>query len=140
MNYAAIRFALLILLSTAIITPASAEDSNDSLAIRDVIDRQIAAFKVGDSDLAYSFTSPGIQQIFPTPGIFMQMVEQGYEPVYRPRSYAFMDHQMRGDEAVQLVDVVGPHGAAWVAVYSLRRADNGGWVITGCELKLGAGA
>ncbi|WP_436641508.1 DUF4864 domain-containing protein [Microbaculum sp. FT89] len=122
--------------------PVSAQQTGkDVTAIQDVIASQIAAFRAGDGSRAYSFASPGIQRIFPSPGVFMRMVEQGYEPVFRPRSFAFMEHQMVGaDDALQFVDVVGPDGAAWVAAYTLRRQPDGTWKITGCQLKPGVGA
>jgi Domain of unknown function (DUF4864) len=135
-----LRFLPALLLIAALERPALAQQDTSSAAITDVIERQIAAFRVGDSDLAYSFASEGIHRMFPTPGIFMQMVEQGYEPVYRPRSYTFMDQQVTGDEAIQLLDVIGPDGSAWIAVYTLKHDPDGTWKITGCQLKPGVGA
>ena len=122
--------------------PALAGDTNNSVpGVQDVIAGQIAAFRAGDSNLAYSFASPDIQRIFPTPGIFMRMVEQGYEPVFRPRSFAFIDQQKIGeDDVMQHVDVVGPDGSPWIATYTLRKQPDGTWKITGCQLRPGAGA
>jgi ketosteroid isomerase-like protein len=135
------RFMAGLLLLAALAGPsATMAQSDDTQAIQTVIANQIAAFRSGDSDMAYSFASPGIQHMFPTPGVFMQMVEHGYEPVYRPRSFSFLEQRVGGDEAVQLVDVVGPDGSAWIAIYTLRKQSDGGWKITGCTLKPGVGA
>jgi len=122
--------------------PVSVRASDDeTTAIQSVISNQIAAFRAGDGGKAYSFASPGIQRLFPSPGVFMRMVEQGYEPVYRPRSFSFIEQRLVGeDDAVQLVDVVGPDGSAWIATYALRRQPDGTWKITGCQLKPGVGA
>jgi len=137
-TFAQILLALL-LIATVPGTPF-AQTGGDGSAIQSVISNQIAAFRAGDSTRAYSYASPGIQRMFPSPGIFMQMVEQGYEPVFRPRSFAFIDQSLGGDEAVQFVDVVGPDGAAWIAMYTLERQTGGDWKITGCQLKPGVGA
>jgi hypothetical protein len=136
------RVLFAFLFVTTLSGPAAAEASGDDLsAIQEAIAGQIAAFRAGDSGRAYSFAAPTIKRIFPSPGVFMQMVEKGYEPVFRPRSFAFIEQQVIGaDDAMQVVDVVGPDGAPWTAVYSLRRQPDGTWKITGCQLKPGVGA
>ncbi len=136
------RLLFAFLFVTTLSGPAAAQGASDDLsAIQDTIAGQIAAFRAGDSGRAYSFAAPTIKRIFPSPGVFMQMVKKGYEPVFRPRSYAFIEQQVIGaDDAMQFVDVVGPDGAAWIAVYSLRRQPDGTWKITGCQLKPGVGA
>lgn len=132
--------SLALLMIAALAGLARAQQSSDGVAVQSVISNQIAAFRAGDGDRAYSYAAPRIRQMFPSPGIFMQMVEQGYEPVYRPRSFAFIDQQLGNDEAVQFVDLVGPDAAAWIAMYTLARQADGSWKITGCQLKPGVGA
>ena len=100
---------------------------------------EIAAFQAGDGERAYGHAAPAIKRLFPSVAIFMRMVEQGYEPVFRPKSFAFIDQQVGGDDAVQYVDLVGPDGAAWIAMYTLRRQPDGSWKITGCRLKPATG-
>ena len=128
--------AMLVLAS---LTNLRAEQETDSAAIQTVISDQIAAFQAGDGERAYGHAAPSIKRLFPTVGIFMQMVEQGYEPVFRPRSFAFIDQQVGSDDAVQYVDLVGPDGAAWIAMYTLKRQPDGSWKITGCRLKPATG-
>ena len=128
--------AMLVLAS---ITNLRAEQETDSAAIQTVISDQIAAFQAGDGERAYGHAAPSIKRLFPTVGIFMQMVEQGYEPVFRPRSFAFIDQQVGSYDAVQYVDLVGPDGAAWIAMYTLKRQPDGSWKITGCRLKPATG-
>ncbi len=140
-----IRFAagllFACLFAASLSSPAVAQETDDASAIRAVIAAQIAAFRAGDGTRAYSFASPAIRRIFPSPGVFMRMVEQGYEPVFRPRSFSFIEqHAIGADDAMQTLDVVGPDGSAWIAVYTLRRQPDGSWKITGCQLKPGVGA
>ncbi len=135
-RFLALAFAAFVL-STGI---ARAQADADGSAIQTVISNQIAAFRSGDGDLAYSFASPGIRRMFPSVDVFMRMVEQGYEPVFRPRSFSFLDQQVGDGRAIQTVDVVGPDGSAWIAMYTLERQPDGTWKITGCRLDPGVGA
>ena len=132
--------AVICLLAPAMTGALSARADDDAPAIQSVISSQISAFLSGDGELAYSYASPGIKRLFPSPQIFMQMVEQGYEPVFRPRSFAFTDLELNDDRALQLVDIVGPDGAPWTALYMLERQPDGSWRISGCQLKPGVGA
>ena len=135
-RFIALTFFALVL-STGI---GHAQDNAEGAVIQTVISNQIAAFRAGDGDRAYSFASPEIKSMFRSPGVFMKMVEQGYEPVFRPRSFSFLDQRLRDDEAVQIVDLVGPDGSPWIAMYTLERQSDGSWKITGCSLKPGVGA
>jgi len=134
---------LAVILVLAGLTSLRAEEATggptDTAAIQTVISDQIAAFRVGDGERAYGHAAPAIKRLFPSVAIFMRMVEQGYEPVFRPRSFAFIDQQIGGDDAVQYVDLVGPDGAAWIAMYTLKRQPDGSWKITGCRLKPATG-
>ncbi len=64
----------------------------------------------------------------------MAMVRQGYQPVYRPRSYSFGALQATGGEMMQAVDIVDADGALWTAVYTLAQQADGTWRITSCSL------
>lgn len=119
---------------------ASAEKNRDATDVQRIIADQIAAFAAGDSARAFAHAAPSIQMRFRTPAIFMRMVEQGYEPVFRPRSFAFADFTAEGNRALQMLEVVGPDGAFWVAVYTLEKQPDGTWRISGCYLRPGTGA
>ena len=104
-----------------------------------MIEQQIDAFKRDDAAGAYSFAAPGIQQIFPTAEIFMQMVRKGYQPVYRPRSYAFGELTEIEGKLVQPVQIVGPDEIPVTALYIMERQPDGSWKIGGCVLTRGPG-
>ena len=106
----------------------------DVQSIRDVIEQQIDAFKRDDATGAYSFAAPGIQKIFPSAEIFMQMVRQGYQPVYRPKSFAFEELTQIDGKLVQPVQVIGPDGVPVTALYIMERQSDGSWKIGGCVL------
>ena len=128
--------AVLIALSLALfasMTPANAQDS-DKASVQAVIASQIEAFLSDDAAGAYSHAAPTLKQVFPTPEAFVSMVREGYMPVYRPQSYAFGDYGLRGNTHIQSVNVIGPDGRFYVAVYTLMQAGDG-FVITGCYIK-----
>lgn len=124
------------LLALAPLVPAIAENLNDgdSAAIQSVIESQIQAFRADDGEAAYSYAAPSIKRMFPSPDIFMSMVRQGYQPVYRPRSYAFSPTREVNGVIFQEVAVIGPKGQPWTALYTLERQSDGMWKITGCQL------
>ena len=139
MMYPVTRFARLIAalaVAVGLALPATAEDigAGDSTAIHTIIQSQIDAFRQDDGAAAYGFASPTIQQIFPSVGVFMDMVRGGYQPVYRPRSVTFgpLADLPAGPE--QKVFLVGPDGNRYVALYTLQRQPDGTWKINGCVL------
>ncbi len=133
----ALRLALAAALALMLAPMAShAEELGpaDAAAIRQVIADQMAAFQRDDAAAAYAFASPGIKTIFPTPEVFMSMVRQGYQPVYRPRDVEFRGLTVEGGVITQDVFVVGPDGRPRIARYTMERQPDGSWKISGCYL------
>lgn len=124
--------ALAIILATAL--PAVADGAAPSPAIRSVIEGQIDAFRHGDGAAAYALAAPAIRQVFPSVDAFMGMVRRQYQPVYRPRSFAFGALLQSPNGPQQEVFVVGPDGTPWIALYTLQRQPDGTWKINGCVL------
>lgn len=114
--------------------PAAAQSGTDRAAVQSVIEQQIQAFLRDDAATAYSFASPGIRAAFPTEDIFMQMVQQGYPQVYRPRSYEFGELIAKDGRLEQTVDLVDADGVFWTALYTLERQPDGSWKITSCSI------
>jgi hypothetical protein len=126
---------LLALLAVLIGGPARAQTSDaDALAIRQVIESQMAAFQKDDGARAYSFASPTIQKKFVNADIFMEMVRTGYAAVYRPRDVEFRTLRLENGRLFQEVFVVGPDGHPTVAIYEMQRQPDGTWRINGCWL------
>ena len=119
-------------------TRAGAEDPRlsaaDREAIQAVVAQQLEAFQRDDEVAAFSYASPAIQAQFKTPGDFMRMVREAYEPVYRPRFTFFLEALVVNVQVIQPVQVVGPDGALLVAWYVIERQPDGTWRISGCVL------
>jgi Domain of unknown function (DUF4864) len=134
----AARF-LAFLLLMVLAVPAGAQDAGvsdqDRAAIRDVIGKQVEAFRHDDGDAAFGLASPTIQHMFGTAETFMDMVRQGYQPVYRPRVFDFAEVVELNGQPTQKVHVIGPDGRPVNAFYPMTRLPDGTWRIDGCFLQ-----
>ena len=128
-------FAVLALLAMPVAAVAQAQSGADRTAFERIISEQIDAFRADDGVRAYSYASPAIQQIFPTPEQFMAMVRNGYQPVYRPQSFRFGEAGTdQAGRPIQRVNILGPDGQSYEAVYTMERQPDGTWKINGCAL------
>src|SRR3979411_1693419 len=81
-----------------------------------------------------SLARPAIKGIFPQAEIFMLMVQQGYAPVYRHKSFEFGEARVADGTIGQRVHIIDANGEAWEALYTLERQPDGSLKITGCSL------
>ena len=135
-----LRFVALIGLLlglTAGAAPAMAQDLSeaDRSAIRDTIQRQVEAFRRDDGEAAFGLASPSIQGMFGSSETFMDMVRQGYRPVYRPQVFDFTEIVTLNGQVTQKVHVVGPDGRPVTAFYPMTRLPDGTWRVNGCILQ-----
>ena len=130
-------FALLgTMLALALPAPAQAQVSPaDQTAIRGVIEGQVEAFRRDDGAAAFGYASPGIQGMFGTAETFMDMVRQGYRPVYRPQVFEFREIVTLQGMVTQKVHVIGPDGRPVTAFYPMTQQPDGSWRIEGCYLQ-----
>ena len=132
------RVLALLALVLGLVAAAQAQQpalsADDRAAIRDTIQGQIEAFRRDDGEAAFGFASPMIQGMFGKPDVFMEMVRQGYPPVYRPRVFDFREIVDLHGQVAQKVHVVGPDGRPVTAVYPMTQLPDGSWRIDGCYL------
>lgn len=131
------RFALA--LSIMLLTfPAFAQDAavsvQDRAQIQSVITGQLDAFRRLDADAAFTLASPMIQQMFGTAPNFMSMVSRAYKPVFHSRQSAFGTLASQDGEVVQHVELTGPNGGHYLALYRMKKQPDGSWKIDGCQL------
>ena len=108
--------------------------ADDVAAAQSVIRAQEQALGRDDAAAAYSHAAPEIRQLFPQADIFLQMVQQGYPPVYRHKSFEFGEARAAGGRIAQRVHIVDDNGEAWEALYTLEQQADGSLKITGCSL------
>jgi len=121
-------------LATTAAAQQPAVSAADRAAIRDVIQSQVDAFRRDDGPAAFGYASPTIQNMFGQSDVFMEMVRQGYRPVYRPQVFDFREIVDMHGEIAQKVHVVGPDGRPVTAIYPMTRLPDGSWRINGCYL------
>ncbi|MFN6461210.1 MAG: DUF4864 domain-containing protein [Nostoc sp. DedVER02] len=107
---------------------------NDAIAIRSLIENQLAAFQKDDAQGAFAFASPGIQAQFGTPENFIQMVKISYPAVYRPRSVFFEKITTIQGDITQPVLLLAPNGVPFRALYFMEKQPDNAWRINGCFL------
>jgi hypothetical protein len=107
---------------------------DDRATIKTVISEQLQAFQQDDSDRAFSFATPSIQQQFQNPQRFLQMVRTAYPSVYRPRSVIFETLAIADGQWVQSVLLMDSAGDVGRALYLMNRDPRHGWRIDGCLL------
>ncbi|PZO74595.1 MAG: DUF4864 domain-containing protein [Mesorhizobium amorphae] len=124
-----------LLLAAAFALPAQGGES-EVRAAQSTIEGQLRAFQSGDGAAAYSFAAPNIKRIFPTADVFMNMVEQGYQPVFKPQSFSFGSaEELSGTTIAQRVMITGPDGKDYEALYQLELQPDGSFRITGVSLR-----
>lgn len=105
-------------------------------AAQSSIEAQIRAFLAGENETAYSYAAPSIKRLFPTVEQFMAMVRNGYQPVWKPRNFAFGEAvETSPTSIIQKVLVTGPDGKNYEAIYTLELQDDGTFRITGVSLR-----
>jgi hypothetical protein len=126
------RSVLLLVALLGLPLPALAAD--DVANAQSVIRAQEQALSHNDAAAAYSYAAPAIRQIFPQADVFMSMVQQSYEPIYRHRSFEFGEARAADGQVAQRVQIVDEKGQAWEALYTLEQQSDGSLKIVGCML------
>jgi len=124
----------LVLVIAFLIGLASPSRADDVATAQSVIRAQEQAFGRDDAAAAYSHAAPEIKQLFPQADIFLQMVQQAYQPVYRHKSFEFGEARAANGRIAQRVHIVDANGEAWEAMYTLEQQADGSLKITGCSL------
>ncbi|MGY3347367.1 MULTISPECIES: DUF4864 domain-containing protein [unclassified Bradyrhizobium] len=127
------RIAAVVVALAVAFSPLTAR-ADDVTTAQGVIRAQEQAFVHDDATAAYSYAAPAIKQLFPAPDIFMSMVQNGYAPVYRHKSFEFGDSRTEGSAIAQRVHIIDANGEAWEALYTLEQQPDGSYKITGCSL------
>ncbi len=106
----------------------------DLIAIRQVIEQQIAAFRENNVAIAFSQAAPSIQVQFGTAENFARMVKAAYPPVYQPRSVMFENLLEVEGLPAQQVMLMDQSGQLIRATYIMQQQNRGDWKIAGCYL------
>lgn len=100
----------MLLAPAAVAQVAPAVDAADAPAVQEMIRDQIGAFQRDDAGSAWKHVAPGLKAKFGTADRFLEVVREGYRPVYRPEEYTFRELTRWDGEPAQWLDVTGPDG------------------------------
>lgn len=122
------RFWSVVMLVSALLAgPLRADDASD---IHAVISDQISAFAADDLPTAYSFASPTIRSIYPSPEIFGAMVKGGYPMIWRPEEVSYFGLRSEDGRQVQRMGFRDAAGQEHLFDYFMV-ASPSGWKIDG---------
>ena len=100
--------------------------------VQAVIESQLIAFQNRDGAGAFFHAAPGIKGAFGDADTFMAMVERGYNVIYSNSGWTFVEGQVQGEQAAQMLVVEDGEGRELKVIYFLRLFD-GRWQITGVQ-------
>lgn len=130
---AALLISLVMVISKSWTQPLPSIETQ--IQVQTVVSDQIEAFLAKDHERAFSFAAPSIKKMFVNADRFMMMVKSQYMPVYAPKSFSFAKFEATAADAAQEVNLIGPQGKSWTALYQLQKQNDGFWKINGVILK-----
>ena len=108
--------------------------TQDELAIRSIVERQLQAFQDNDATTAFSLACPELQRQLRRPHKFMEMIRTNYQPVYSPRAVIF-EGIVYLQQCPTLQMMLMTQGGNLVrALYMMQQQRNLSWRIAGCQL------
>jgi hypothetical protein len=106
----------------------------DEVAMRLLIEAQIAAMRADDWSGAFALASPDLQAQYGTPAALQDDVTAHYAPLPAVASAQFIDIVMFRGLPTYRVILAGGDGPMATAYYLVRRLDDGSLRIAGCVL------
>lgn len=123
----------LIILATG---PALAQVTDkDKQAFRHIVTEQIKTFRDDNAEKAFSYAVSALQERYGTPERFMKQIRTRYPAVFLPKQFTFGKVTDETGRPTQHVNVVGPHGIPWLALYGFEKQSDGGWRVAGVTLR-----
>ncbi|MBC7739736.1 MAG: DUF4864 domain-containing protein [Candidatus Saccharibacteria bacterium] len=114
--------------------PLLAQDQASQAPIQSTITAQIEAFRASDFDLAFTYASPNIKQMFGTPSNFGTMVQTGYPMVINPAEVEMQELRTVGGALWQRVRITDQSGQGYLMDYQMIEGP-GGWLINAVQLQ-----
>ncbi|MEM7065173.1 MAG: DUF4864 domain-containing protein [Cyanobacteria bacterium P01_B01_bin.77] len=108
--------------------------TQDELAIRSIVERQLAAFQANDAITAFSLACPELQRQLRQPRTFMEMIRTNYQPVYNPRAVIFEGIIRIQQRPTLQIILMTQAGNLVRALYMMQQQADFSWRIAGCQL------
>ncbi|MEM7757201.1 MAG: DUF4864 domain-containing protein [Cyanobacteria bacterium P01_A01_bin.40] len=106
---------------------------SDKAMIRQLIEKQLQAFKQNDEETAFSLTSPSIQRKFACQD-FMKMIKDKYNAIIEPRSIMFRGFTLINDFPALVSMIMDRDGSLAQGIFIVQHQQDYSWRIHGYEL------
>ena len=106
---------------------------NDKVAIRQLIEQQIQAFRQRDEVTAFALTSPAIQQKYQQ-NDFIIAIESKYSAIVEPRSIMFQGFTLVNNYPALVAIIMNREGELAKGVFVVQHQSDYSWRIHGYEL------
>lgn len=132
-------FAMLILLAglalpLSSVAAADKVTQEDRVAIRIVVESQLAALADDNADAAFALATADTRSKLGNSETFLQIIKQQFEPIYRHQRAIFSAPEVIAGRMVQIVRLTDTNSAVWLAIYQMHKEPDGMWKIAGCRL------
>lgn len=134
------RMLIIVVLLFGLVTPAVAREpvraitTADAIAIHAAVQAQLDAFANDDAPAAFALATLEKRMLIGSPDIFMRLIRELYQPIYRSRTRIFAPPEVIDGMAVQLVRVSDSQHRVWVAIFVMQEESGNGWKIDDCQL------
>ena len=106
---------------------------SDKATIRQLIEKQLQAFKQNDEETAFSLTSPTIQRQCNLQD-FIKTVKNKYHAIIKPRSIMFRGFTLVDDFPALVATIMDQEGNLAQAIFVVQQQRDYSWRIHGYEL------
>jgi len=106
---------------------------SDKTTIRQLIEKQLQAFKQNDDEVAFSLTSPTIQRKFAQQD-FINMIENKYNAILKHRSIMFRGFTLINDFPALVATLMDQDSNLAQAIFVVQHQRDYSWRIHGYEL------
>ena len=106
---------------------------NDKVAIRQLIEKQLQAFRQKDEVTAFALTSPTIQNKYEQHDIIMA-IESKYNAIIQPRSIMFQGFTLVNNYPALVSMIMNQEGELTQGVFVVQHQPDYSWRIHGYEL------
>lgn len=127
---------MLLVMAWVLSLRAGAADlgQKEETAIQSAVQLQIEALANDDADRAFALTTETTRSRLGSPGNFLKMIKEQYDPVYRHRLALYQSPQIVLGKVYQVVRLTDLDSHVWLAIYLMHKDAEGTWKIDGCQL------
>lgn len=106
----------------------------DVLQIRRLVRDQLAAFRAGDSGVAFDMCTDTIRETFGSAVELMSTISSNYPALVAPRQVHFGEFVITPDGLAVLLFLVGTDLVTREALYLVQQDERGCWRVNGCMM------